>query len=359
MSTERKYYWRKNQAGFSLIEILVGLLIGLLVTLVIMQVFSSFESQKRTTTGAADAQTNGSIALFTISHELQMAGFGLIPGPAPALSCSTINYDATVTDITPVSVTDGGALPGASDSIALSYGNSPFAGVQAQIADIAPLTGANDINIGNNLACAANNSAIISTGVTCDLATVTAVSGDNMTVTLQNKPLGIANGSSISCLGTWTQAVFRVNPNYDPTDPANSVAWLERNGNSSVADIVNIQARYGISGSCNSSTIVQWVDATGAWAAPTVADRNRIKAVRLAVVARDGQLQKEAVTADCTTNKGTVNRGPCAWDDSTDATAAPQIDLSNDPNYQNYRYRVYHTIVPLRNAIWYSKLCTP
>ena len=40
-----------NQAGFSLVELMVGLVIGLMATLVIMQVFSTFEGQKRTTTG--------------------------------------------------------------------------------------------------------------------------------------------------------------------------------------------------------------------------------------------------------------------------------------------------------------------
>jgi type IV pilus assembly protein PilW len=358
-----------RHSGFSLIEILVGLLIGLLVTLVIMQVFSAFEGQKRATTGAADAQTNGSIALYNISHELQMAGFGLIPGTNPALSCTTINYDATVTDITPVQITDG--ING-SDSITITYGSSPFAGVQTQIADVAPLTGANDINIGNNLACAASDSAIISTGGTCDLTTVTAVAPDNMTLTLLNKPAGIANGSSVSCLGTWTQAFFTVLTTYSPIIPLGTnnpapgvgvVTTLLRNGAPSVSDIVNIQARYGVSGACNSALITNWVDATfdattGVnWAAPSVPDRNRIKAVRLAIVARDSQLQPNDVTMDCTTAKGTVNRGPCAWDDSTEATAAPAINLSPDTNYKRYRYRVYETIVPLRNAIWFSKLC--
>ena len=45
-----------GQAGFSLVEIMVGLVIGLLATLVILQVFSVYEGQKRTTTGTADAR---------------------------------------------------------------------------------------------------------------------------------------------------------------------------------------------------------------------------------------------------------------------------------------------------------------
>ena len=42
---------RFNQAGFSLVELMVGLVIGLLATLAIMQMMGTFDSQKRTTTG--------------------------------------------------------------------------------------------------------------------------------------------------------------------------------------------------------------------------------------------------------------------------------------------------------------------
>jgi type IV pilus assembly protein PilW len=69
------------------------------------------------------------------------------------------------------------------------------------------------------------------------------------------------------------------------------------------------------------------------------------------VVARNGLLEKDNVTGTCTTVKGTANNGPCAWDDSN-YDAAPAINLSNDPNWQRYRYRVFETIIPLRNMIW-------
>ena len=66
-----------SQKGFSMIELMVGLVIGLIATLIIMQTFSNFEGNKRTTTGIADAQTNGSIGLYMIQRELQFAGYGV------------------------------------------------------------------------------------------------------------------------------------------------------------------------------------------------------------------------------------------------------------------------------------------
>ncbi len=344
-----------HQAGFSLIEILVGLAIGLLATLVITQVFSVFEGQKRTTTGSADAQTNGSIALYSIGHELRMAGYGLLPTiNATPLDCSTLSYGATgITSISPITLTDGGTAAGASDTLTVRYGDTTSGGVPSQITGVG-VPGANDVTLDNNLACSVGNVAMIVNGTTCNFTNVIpTATPDLVTVTLQNTA-GAVVGGNLACIGNWITTVFRVNPAYDPTSATNSQAYLERNGNPAVSDIVNIQAQYGVSINGASNQVTQWVNASGGtWAAPSVANRNRIKAVHIAVVARNGLYEKAVVTNTCTTNKGTVNNGPCTWDDTT-VDAAPAIDLSNDTNWQHYRYRVFETIIPLRNMIWAS-----
>jgi len=82
---------RSRQSGFSLVELMVGLAIGLLATIIIIQVMSVFDAQRRTTTGSADAQTNGGIALYSIARELKMAGLPARKMPAfsrPMLSTS-------------------------------------------------------------------------------------------------------------------------------------------------------------------------------------------------------------------------------------------------------------------------------
>jgi type IV pilus assembly protein PilW len=355
----------RNQAGFSLIEILVGLAIGLLATLVIMQVFSVFEGQKRTTSGAADAQTNGSIAIYSIEHELKMAGYGLLPTASNTpLNCTTTNYGATgMTSMSPVVITDGGTAAGASDSITIHYGNSSSGGVPSQIGGVGP--GPNDVTLGNNMGCQVGDVAMVVNGATCGFTNVItpAAVPDNVTIGLNNTAIIPANPTnySVACLGSWITSIFRVNPSYDPsgaTGAANSRAYMEKATTVAstpvVSDIVNIQAQYGVSTIASSNQVTQWVDATGTtWAAPTVADRNRIKSIHVAVVARSGLYEKAIVTNICTTTKGTVNNGPCAWDDSNvNVNAAPKIDLSNDPNWQHYRYRVFETIIPLRNVIW-------
>lgn len=117
-------------------------------------------------------------------------------------------------------------------------------------------------------------------------------------------------------------------------------------------DIVSLQAQYGVAAATppGVQNVSRWVDATGSWATPSNADIKRIKAVRIVLVARSGKKEATNVTSTCTNNAG-INNGPCAWQD-TATDPAPLIDLSSDPDWQKYRYKVYQTVIPLRNVIW-------
>ncbi len=132
----------QHQAGFTLVEIMVGLVIGMLATLAIVQVMSVFEGQKRATTGTADAQTNGSIALYNIGRELQFAGYPLMPAGLPGvadspLECTTITFGSTgITSIDPVGIAQGVLVAGvssASDTVTIRYGDSLTGGVPTTI----------------------------------------------------------------------------------------------------------------------------------------------------------------------------------------------------------------------------------
>ena len=331
-----------------MVELLVGLAIGLLLTGVILQVMSVFEVKTRTTTGAADAQTNGGIALYTIGRELQLAGFPLLPVTNSPLECTTVTYGGTgITSITPVSITDGVATAGvisASDTIAIRYGSSLMGGVPTMVST-ASAAGANVVvNVTSNFGCQAGDISLATNGPICDLSTVTAVTGTTapMSVTLANVTLPLNAGSNLACMGSWNQITYAVNNGN-----------LERNGVPTLTGIVNIQAQYGISGTASSNQVTQWVDASGLrWTAPVVADRNRIKAIRLAIVARNEKKELANVTAACSSTTAAAPTGLCAWAGSG-ASPAPTIDLSdNDPDWLRYRYRVFETIIPLRNVIW-------
>ncbi len=269
------------QAGFTLVEIMVGLVIGMLATIIIMQVLSVFEAQKRTTTGSADAQTNGNIALYDVQRDLQLAGYALFPygqagTPDSPLECSTagMTYGTTgITSIAPVTIVEGGAQ--GSDSITIRYGNSLNGGVPTLIT-AAPTTSitvappAQDVPVTSSQLCKANDIALIINGNKCSITKVPASGVPNATtVTIENNtPItngAAVTGASLACLGSWNTVTYAVNNGN-----------LERNGVPILPGIVNLQAQYGISAtgvassSANYNQIVQWVDASGGtWGAPS------------------------------------------------------------------------------------------
>ena len=348
---------RAAAAGFSLMELMVGLTIGMIAMIVIIQVMSFFEAQRRTTSGSADAQTNGGIALYSIARDLQMAGYPLMATTDSPLECTTpvTSNVAGITAIGPAAITNGTAVASpASDSITIRFGTTLTGGAPAQITF---MNGA-IATVSSNLGCRTpapvpNEITLVMSGTTCAISRATAVSAAGaapITVTLENAALAAA-GANLSCLGTWNEVTYAVNAgNLERTAVVNGVSG---GAQPLIAGIVNLQAQYGISATTTSNTIAQWVDASDAtWAAPTVADRNRIKAIRLAVVARNSKLEGEVVSASCTSTTAASPGGVCAWAGSV-ASPAPAVDLSTgNANWNRYRYRVFETIIPLRNVIW-------
>jgi type IV pilus assembly protein PilW len=343
---------QSRQAGFSLVELMVGMTIGVIAGIIIIQVMSVFEAQRRTTTGSADAQTNGGIALYAIARELQMAGYPMMPHDNSPLECTAIAYGGTgITGIAPVEIADGtaGANP-ASDSITIRYGTTQSGGAPTTISALI----GSAATVGSNLGCQVGDITLIVSGSSCFISRATALSAAGVTpitVTLEDAT-GAAAGANLACLGAWNEITYAVNPatrNLERTARVNGAAATTPN----VVGIVNLQAQYGVSGAANSNQIASWVDASGGtWAAPVLANRNRIKAVRVAVIARNDKLEPAAVTAACTSTTSATPGGLCAW--AGNATSpAPTVDLSpGNAAWDRFRYRVFETIIPLRNVIW-------
>jgi len=318
----------RQQQGLSLVELMVAMVVGLITVLVVMQVFIGFEGDKRTTTGAADTQTNGSLALFSIRRQVLMAGYGLLPfGSLPSpFGCNEAGTFRG-SDLFPVVITDGGA---GSDTLTVRYGASPTGGVPLKVLQ-GPTGGT--VGVANSMACVVNDTALeLNATGTCHARTVTAIPDDTH-ITLNAASADLLPGSAIACVGAWNQFVYAV---------AND--RLQLNGDPVVADIVNLQAQYGISNAPSSNTITGWVNATNAWAAGNfgTATRNRIKAVRVAVIARSGQRQKDEVTAPCTNGQEDL----CVFGGTLSVT------MGADAEWRHYRYRVYESTIPLRNIIW-------
>ncbi|GAO37780.1 hypothetical protein SCT_3218 [Sulfuricella sp. T08] len=352
-----------------MVEIMVGMIIGLIGTLVVLQVFTVFEGQKRTTTTGSDAQTNGALALYTIERDVRMAGYGT---SASALDCSSFfsYYDNGTSapgplngfSTTPLRITDGGM---GSDSISIQYSTSPGGALSTPIRTNM-VTAATELSVnstyGCNIKATQNNLVLVSEGNNCTLMQLTTTDQPGLKLYHVNSPAPTYNptagymstnswplyttAAKVSCLGDFTSRTYSIDasPSLQVQESTSATPIQLQEG------IVSLQAQYGIA-LAGSQQVTSWVNATGLWAAPTAADVKRIKAIRIAVVARSGLIEKNNVTGTCTTTGGTVNNGPCAWNDTV-AFPAPAIDLSGDANWQRYRYKVFETIVPLKNVIW-------
>ena len=183
------------------------------------------------------------------------------------------------------------------------------------------------------MACVVNDVAfeLNATGA-CHSRTVTAIP-DATHITLNAVSADLLAGSAVACVGAWNQFAYAV-----------ASDRLQLNGDPVVADIVNLQAQYGISNAAASNAVTSWVNATNAWSAANfgTAARNRIKAVRIAVIARSGLREKEEVTAPCTNGQEDL----CVFGGTLSVT------MGANTEWRHYRYRVYQSTVPLRNVIW-------
>ncbi len=403
---DRSFRRRPPVPGFGMVELMVGLVVGMVVVLIIAQSYSAFESQKRTSTGGSDAQDSGLMALHLLQTDARMAGLGL--ATSAGLACSTMNFynDAMApaaqmgVPVMPVQIIEGGAGPNSSDTVIMTYSSAATGGVPAALVTSASNSAsaltvqapAGVYNIGDLLLVAQPGS-----GLPCARIQVAAVqivagglqitpgasggpptlgppaSANLFTTTYGPSPQSyvynmgqmVSNQYQVSC--TALTVFDRVRGGALPA-PACASAGAFANNVVPLADgIVDIQAQYGIA-QAGSQSVTCWVDAVnlaadplcpagaGNWATPAFASVSRIKAVHIAVVARSAKIERGAVTNPCrNTNggigSGNLNNGPCAWPD-TAASPAPIIDLSADPNWQRYRYKVYETVIPIRNVLW-------
>lgn len=363
------------QRGFGLVEIMVGLVIGMIASVVIFQVFSVSERQKRTTTGSADAQTTGAFGLYTIERDTKMAGFGL-EANAMAACDKVFSYyndgsgDSTVKafDIpAAVSITDGGAA--ASDQIEIVYYSNP-ADSNFSIPSSTTLRGtmpdsSAELNVNSTNGCVENTLALVQQAGQCTVMQVTQVQGAALKV--QHNPGGAGTSANPAynpkipymTANNWpaytTGAVVRCGLTQPVTRTYRlNASTLESQDSTSATiqtiapNIVALQAQYGVAdaGALIVNRADQWVDASGAWAKGTLTRTNgkRIKAIRVAMVARSSEYEKPEPGNACATTTDAMVAGWSAW--------ANLSAVKTLADWQCYRYKVVETVIPLRNVIW-------
>lgn len=356
---------------------MVGMTVGLLTVLVITSTYIGFEKQKRTTSNGSDAQQNGLIALHAIETDARMAGFGLtLPGQ---LACTEmIKYETGVISrvaISPVLITDGGV--GLSDKIQFTYSDAGIGSTPSVLMTPMPssdssitITSVNASGYTPNQDKFLISSPVTSPGTGAaqpctrlayvdfnlpdplKLANLNPAFGNDIfpkiapTVTTPKGDVADGYGAYTSFainMGKFLQTEYSVDAKNDFV--ATDVSLAAKPVTPLANNIVSIQAQYGFAPqnptpSSPAPAVNAWSDATAV--ALTTAEIMRIKAIRIAIVARSSLKEKPSKGTVCDATK----TAPTTW------VGGPSVDLTANPDWQCYRYKVYQTIIPLRNVIW-------
>ncbi len=380
----------RREGGFTIVELMVGMVVGLVAMVVMFQVFAVSEAQKRTTTGAGDAQQNGVYSLFQIERDARMAGYGM--NYLPLLGCQ-INawYEPSASPfqlvLAPVVITNGAG--GAPDRITFLYGNSDLFMAPAKLTQSMPSPAAL-YKVDNRFGFKEGDLVIAAeAGKPCSLAQVSGVPGtpgnsdnvirnsgnytDGQGVTRPtdyNRPGGLPAPNNIA-YSSWNPATNTGGRVYNigalptaVTYAVNNSRLVSLNGfvpgdTAEIAEgIVQIQAQYGydqngdgsVGAAATSVALVnaalgqdQWADAMPAGVPGT--EWAKVIAMRLAIVARSMQAEKPDPVLGCN-----ATQNPPVW--RAKGPVAGVMDVSALADWKCYRYRVFEVTVPIRNLIW-------
>lgn len=377
---------RRQDAGFTLVELLVAVTIGMALTIAITVMLTRYESGRRTLTNTNDASQGGAYVTYTLDRLIRSAGSGYVQGwlnnfgctvnaarggtrvlPRTAAFPSPFGSVATTVRLAPV-VVYAGAGTGGSDVIMLTtgaagMGESPLpviansatgsslripattgvrgndlmlvydGGADCMVQQVgAPFTGGATQDLNFSGTYAADTIASVSLA---NMYTATSVTGNPAFLSM----LGNVNGNRPQF------QLIGVGPN--ATLVSHDMLQLDGNDNVvAIADgIGDLRVRYGIDNNAD-NIIDEWVDpGVAPWTAATLqagaAARpalRQILALRVAVLIRTSVPERTAVS-------------PSSIVMFPDLAASLQATRNLTTDEQRLRWRALDFVVPLRNVL--------
>jgi type IV pilus assembly protein PilW len=373
----------RRSGGFTLPEMLVSLVIALIALLAIGSVVITNERFQRATIGTSDAQSSGALALYAIERDARMAGYGLTNNKSPAFGGSIqyyydadggecgdacyskpVNAASTLPELrfAPVVIENAAEGP---DAITFFYAN-PGSRIAPEkfIGNGHPLSGKIALERGVSgfmdkeliIVCDPNENAGENKG--CSLAQITKTPPPpegalepELEIQSAGSPWNPAGGDSKFETFIEGAHIFNLGrpvvQRYDVSDGrlrlarlfayASAAASPTANSDAEVLydQIVDLQAEYGSYTGANPNADTWVVDS---WSAAAPADWTRVLAVRVGILARsrdESRRENDACTA-------TTAQPVWAGGNLTVPGGLPSC----------YRFRVFETVIPLRNMIW-------
>ncbi|MFY9510801.1 MAG: PilW family protein [Rubrivivax sp.] len=343
---------RRGQRGLSIIEVMVGMVVALLVGLAASGGAAVFTASQRQGVGAGGMTVNSATALSAIKNDAATAGLGFFGDSAFLCYTLDLSVGAAVkldaASFAPVRIGSSGV----SDQLDVVSASNVDSGANVLLSGNS--SGASAA-VKSRLPAAVGQAVLLApatAGNTCMVRSVTAVTAatDTTPQSLSFGSTGDHNGAAfaaaasfvdkdrVALLGTLQWSRYRV---------SGTNLLLERPlGNQSatlVRNVMAFRAQYGISASAADTTLTGWQDATGAtWGTLAGANVERVRALRIGLLTRSPQREKEDKNGNCTATTSLPR-------DPLDASKTVTPDVTD---WQCYRYRSSVAVVPLRNLAW-------
>lgn len=354
------------QAGISLIEIMVGMVVGMIAVTVMLNLFANTEGRKRLTSATADTQINGQIAVVSIERDVRNAGLGLSSMGCNGILIYNENYTPTTMTLSglPVEITANGSdqtitLMTSTDSLSVFK-----TGIEAWNLASAELDVENAV--GFDMAYEASTSAnrplaVINQGGNCVVIQITQAqvnpnkvqhnsgtqapyNSTQAATFFTNNGFSATGGGTLSMFGQMEAYQYSLNSATDVLRVANLTPLT--GGSAAPVDlvygVVALRAQYGLdlngdgilddTDSDGVGNFIAHDDASVTWSSVLP---NNVIAVRVALVVRASHFDKDYDTASVSW-----------WEGGT----ANTLNFTNDD--RRYRYRVFESVIPLRNPIW-------
>ncbi len=364
----------RRQAGFTLIELMIGALVGLLTTLAVSIVVIKFEGMRRTTATGSDAQATGALAMDAIQRHIMSAGYGYTQ-VAGLMGCPlSAMYNGKPVELppqlAPVLIT---TTAGAPDKLRVFYSGKTSFSVPVRMKE--------GYEAGKSLQFTVTSTLGVSPPVPAVNPGDLMLAGSAATAPCQIfRPTAVAAPEEIKRAndsGGWNppgfpsrsygKDDFLVNLG-TPRDLEFSISGKKAlvvrelkidtdgapryEGPSELApNVVDMRVFYG-----RDTTLPDADGSVDQWTTETPADSEgwqRVLAVRVALVTRSAQFEREDVTHEAPYwDLGSVVPTVAADLATCDAKPCVRFRVEDVADWKRYRYKVLETVIPMRNLVW-------
>lgn len=373
----------RSQHGFSIIELMVGLLVGMLAVLIVVQLLYSTSTQQRLTSTSGDAEINAATATHILTRELSQAGLGIsaytLLGCSLTYTTTSDSKSVTLSSLAPVTVNPGTSLVPAGDTgtdtllVVSGSSASPTEGdalAGTSTATSYTVTTPSSFATGDWV-MAASTTRDSTSSCAMTLGKVTAIASYVLTVSSGTAGLAAAEAAVYNLGATPVIHAYAIrNGNLTVCDYAvyncgdtsytttlNSSVWVPV-----ASHVASLRAQYGRDTSDLSTPkmdgVVDSYDQTTPGSTSDTSGLSsycgwlRVVGLRLAVVTRSQQYDKDTVTTTAPTWSGSSANTSTTSTLTTVTPTALAIDLSANSDWKHYRYKTIETTVPLRDIIW-------